>query len=699
VIRLDHAFARFIFGDQVGRVDLSLDGGASWRNLLQLDDEFFDHRVEEIPIPEAAGVAGVQVRFHYTNSRNGFWWQLDNVLVGSEVTCDPIEGGLVAGHVRDRNTGSGVVGATVRSGSEVVVESLATPDDPALEDGFYWLFLPGGEHELAASAHRYTSHTEPVDVVPSSVAWTDLRLPAGRLTVAPASVSADVQIGQSVERSFTVTNTGTAPAELDLRERGAAAEVAEGGGAALQRLHGPVTDLSVVHAPPAGAEDAATGADEAPWQGIADYPFRVLDNLADTWDGRVYSVSGVDAAGWRHETMRYDPGSGEWTELAPIPTAREKPNGAIIGGKFYVVGGWDTDGDTPVASLEIYDIASDTWTAGAPIPVARAASGSAVLDGKLYLVGGCQASCGSTEVWVYDPSSDEWASVAPYPQPASWTHCGAIDGLLYCAGGSRGPTAASYVYDPALDTWRPVAPMPQPQWGGAYAVANGRLIVSGGVIGGQVTNQGYAYDPLAGAWEPIPNANQARYRGAGACGFYRIGGSTGGLTPAAESESLPGFDDCLGDVDVPWLSVSPGAAVLAPGESVTVTAVLDADVEQPGDFDARIAVTDDTPYRTAAVPVALDVSPANNWGRITGTVTGISCDGEQVVLAGADVHIDGRLRDATVTTDGEGRYAYWSPVQNNRLTLTISHAGYQSATRRTIALPLHDVTEDITLMC
>jgi subtilisin family serine protease len=496
VIRLDHAYARFFFGDQEGRIDLSLDGGGTWRNLLHLTDEFFDHRSEEISIPEAAGVAGVQVRFHYTNSRSGFWWQLDNVLVGSEVTCDPIEGGLVAGHVRDRNTGTGVAGATVHSG-EVTVESQTTPDDPATDDGFYWLFLPAGERDLAGSADRYASHVEQVEVAPSSVTFLDLRLPAGRLSVAPASVTAEVQIGRTVQRTFTVTNTGTAPADLALRERGAPVAVPAGAGA-VQRLPGPVTDLSLASVDlPAAAPPVAPAA--APWQRIADYPFRVLDNLADSWDGRVYSVSGVDAIGWRHETMRYDPANGGWTELAPIPTAREKPNGAIIDGEFYVVGGWDTDGDTTIPSLEIYDIATDTWREGAPIPTAWAASGSAVLDGKLYLVGGCRASCGSTDVWVYDPAADTWTRAAPYPRLVSWTHCGAIDGRLYCAGGSSGATAAAYVYDPGTDQWRQIASIPQSQWGGASAVANGKLVVSGGVVAGLVSNQGYPVPHRRGA--------------------------------------------------------------------------------------------------------------------------------------------------------------------------------------------------------
>ncbi|HEY8472796.1 MAG TPA: S8 family serine peptidase [Natronosporangium sp.] len=699
VVRFDHSFGRFTFGDQVGRVELSLDAGETWRTLLQIEASVTGR--EEIPIPEAAGVAGVQVRFHYTNSANGFWWQLDNVLVGSEVTCDPIEGGLVAGHVRDRNTGSGIAGAAVRS-DDLTTTSLATPDDPAIDDGFYWLFAPGtGERELAGSAHRYHDHAVTVTVTDSALTHADLPLPAGQLSI-DGEIATELQVGSSTEATVTITNTGTAPASLQLRGRGVPVEPPAGAGAAPRRIDAPVTDLSLAAAElPAGA--VPPGSTAAPWQEIANYPFPVLDNLADVWDGVVYSVAGIDANRWRNDTVRFDPVTGTWTELAPIPTPREKPNGAIIDGKFYVVGGWDTDGDTPIPTLEIYDIATDTWSTGAPIPTAWAASGSAVVDGKLYLVGGCAASCGSTDVWVYDPATDSWSAAAPYPMTASWTHCGGIDGLLYCAGGSRPVTGNGYVYDPALDEWRSIASMPQPQWGGAYAVANGRLVVSGGVIASQITNQGYAYDPHTDRWEPIPNASQARYRAGAACGFFRIGGSPGGTAPAPDSERLPGFDDCANDLDLGWLSFEPATATLAPGERLTVTASMvatpDTGVTQPGAYAARITVADDTPYVTAPLPVTMDVTPANNWGRITGTVTGVGCDSEPVPLGGATVHIDGRQFDGTVTTDSAGRFEYWSPVQNNRLTLTVTRPDYQPASRSTLVLPMRAVTEDFTLVC
>ena len=86
----------------------------------------------EIPIPQAAGKAQVQVRFHYYDASYEWWWEVDNVLIGSQVTCVPVDGGLVVGNVRDKNDDSYVNGATVTSKDRPAEKAVtvATPDDP-----------------------------------------------------------------------------------------------------------------------------------------------------------------------------------------------------------------------------------------------------------------------------------------------------------------------------------------------------------------------------------------------------------------------------------------------------------------------------------------------------------------------------------------------------------------------------------------
>jgi hypothetical protein len=197
-----------------------------------------------------------------------------------------------------------------------------------------------------------------------------------------------------------------------------------------------------------------------------------------------------------------------------------------------------------------------------------------------------------------------------------------------------------------------------------------------------VGNFGYSYDPASGTWAHLPGSNNIDYRGGSACGFYRIGGSILGLDPENVAEQLPGYGSC-GDTKVPWLSESQTSFTLNPGATTTVTVTLNAgdpSVTQPGAYTARLAVSDDTPYRTIPVGVTMTVTPPKTWGKITGTVSGTSCSGTTGQISGATVQINGRTSSYTLKTNGNGQYALWLDYHNNPLTLITAKDSWQPQT-------------------
>jgi hypothetical protein len=304
------------------------------------------------------------------------------------------------------------------------------------------------------------------------------------------------------------------------------------------------------------------------------------------------------------------------------------------------------------------------------------------------VVGGCDTDvCGHREVRVYDPDTNTWSSAADYPVAASWLSCGTITGQIYCAGGTSDATdyTNAYTYNPATNAWSPIASLPVVLWASGYTAANGMLLVSGGITDGSVlTNVGYAYDPVADAWSPIPNSNNTLFRGGSACGFYKIGGSTGRFNAVDRNEVLPGFDDCETSGDVPWLSESPTTFTVAPGTRVQVTVTLDAadpSVTQPGDFAAKITFTTDTPYAVAPVGVTMSVTPPKTWGKIAGIVVGAACTGGDVPIAGATVQIDTWANNYTLFTEADGTFALWLDKRNNPLTVIVAKDGWQPQTR------------------
>nr|WSX75242.1 carboxypeptidase regulatory-like domain-containing protein [Streptomyces sp. NBC_00899] len=663
---------------QSGAVDITTDGGTTWTTLRTYNVTQTGH--VEIPVAAYAGAKTVQVRFRFIGAYN-LWWELDDVFVGNR-PITPVSGGLVAGVITDANTGAGVLGATVRNADDGGQTGLtvATPSDPQLGDGFYWFFSgTPGRQSFTMAKSRFASGTAAASVAPDGVTRIDRSLQAGRLTITSAAVEKTLPWDGAGTRKLTVTNTGKAPATFTVTEQ----------------LSSPG---------PAGT-GSTPPADGGAWQPVADLPTATMDNAVAADGGRLYSAFGFDGTTYTSDLYTYDSGTDTWSQLASAADGRDAPARGFIGGKFYAVGGWRTDG-TPDAKLEIYDPASDTWTTGAPSPKPYAASGSAVVDGKLYVVGGCtKDSCLTTDVYAYDPLTDKWSAMASYPETVSWTACGEIADMLYCAGGNTdsGITKHAYAYDPVTDGWSRIADMPVALWGSAYTAANGRLLTIGGRVAAGVTNKGFAYDPRAGTWTALPNAAAAVYRGGAAPGFYSVGGRRGTsslLLPVATVGVLPGYDQGDRTDDVTWLGLHGQQATLRPGASATVTVSLDAtvsEVTRPGDYPAQLGVSTDTPYHVAAVPVTMTVKPPKGWGGYAGTVLGADGAGGTAPLAGATVRLDGRTSSHTVTTAADGTFALWLDAHGDPLTVTVSMEGYESATTRVKLVQGRSTPGDFTL--
>ena len=695
VIRFNQDFNAL--GDDFADVDLSIDGGATWTTVLSQPEDARGPRVTEIPIPQAAGKTDVQVRFHFYQAEFAWWWEVDNVLVGSEVSCKPTTGGLVVGHVKDDNSGGYINGATVTSvdaPSEKAV-TTATPDDPGLPDGFYWLFSSKtGTHPFKATAPNYGSQTKPVDVEADWATQANFELGSGRLVVAPTALTGTVQIPNGkVTKSFTVTNTGNAAADVEFGEQDNGFELLKADGtrvteqqilgskgAATQRLAVPTSFAAK------GAKGAATstGSNAEPWTNIADYPQTIMDNRVVTVDGKVYSIGGGDGSAATTKNFVYDPVAQSWSAIADLPGARNAMTVGVVDGTIVATGGWGESG--PAADTWAYDPGANTWVSKADNPAPRSAAGQAVADGKLYAIGGCTtAGCLPMDngVVAYDLSSDTWETLPDYPEALAFASCGGIDGAVYCSGGNDGnaATAGGFTFDGT--SWTPIPNAPSDHWAASFAVANDKLIVVGGVQGDSVTNAGFAYDPATDQWETLPNANEARYRGGASCGFYKVGGSSGGFTADPASEVLPGFEECAaGGADVEWLSIDKTSAHLEPGDKVTVKVTMSGNVAQPGTYKGGVTIKENTPYTVPPVDVTMIANPPKSWGKLTGKVTGASCAGVTAPINGATVQVNSWASSLSLSTDAQGEYAYWIDRRNNPLTMIVAKDGWQPQTRK-----------------
>jgi N-acetylneuraminic acid mutarotase len=520
----------------VAEIDLSTDGGTTWTELWNPDGATV-WQAESIPLTQAAGKPDVRLRFHFEGAGVTLW-QLDNVTVG---TCSLVGGGLVEGTITDANTSQPLNGAVVtdRADPQASTASTATPADPNLPDGFYWLFAQNaGRHSYTTSDDRYATLDSSVPIVSDSVVQANLALQAGQLKVSQNSASLTTALGKQTSDDVTLTNTGRAPLHVALGEQNSGASTANGvstaaaQGAPPQRIPGdyPAGPASRNTAAPgpssstsaAGQPAVAPAADEA-WQALADYPEPILDNATGYYAGKVYSVGGVQTIFGGvplTDGFVYDPTSASWSAIAPLPQGREAASGAFLDGTMYVVGGWDGTA-TGQSTVYAYHPTSNTWSQVASLPQGEAAGSIAVLNGYLYQIGGCDAACDAalSTVYRYSPATNTWTSVAPLPGPMQFGACAGTSGEIVCAGGldynSSGNVvglSTTYVYNPQRNTWTQAANMPYPDWAASSSGANGEMQVVGGISGSDATNQAEQYDPVHNVWTALPAAISPIYQ-------------------------------------------------------------------------------------------------------------------------------------------------------------------------------------------
>ena len=650
-------------------VALSLDGGKTWTNIWRQKGEISGSGQVDIPVPQAAGHSGVRIRFTFTGIGEAVW-QLADVLIGSRA-CNPVRGGLVAGIVRDANTGDPVNGATVTSGTRPPVSATsAVTGDPARPGGgFYWLFSRRtGSQTFTAAGDRYTPATAAVTVKAGKLTRQDWTLHAGHLTVATRSITAAETLGQSRTVNVTFGNDGTSPVRVTVATQ-----------------DGAFTPKGVPSAAPS-------------WAGIADYPFPVSNSAVAYNDGKVYSVGGFTGAGATRKGYVFDPSTRKWSPIAPEPAAVPQASAVFADGTMYLLGGFTAAGASS-ASVYAYHPSSGSWSRVTTMPGAGTALGAvAVLNGEIYIVGGCTGGPGCNVIssaYRYDPASNTWTQLPDYPTADLDEACAGIAGEVVCAGGTNPPVdnlsgmTSTYIYHPDTNTWTQGADMPYPAWAMGYAGSHGQLQVFGGAGRGEgLYNQASEYDPASNTWSALPSTNNAVYQGFGSCGLYQVGGLGGSGVPAYVpqdvAQALPGYQDCGGATDVvPWLSAGTTGFTVAPGRSVNVPVTLDSSqVAQPGTYTAGLSVATGTPYLVAPVTVRLTVNPPRTWGRITGTVTdaanGNPIAGASVVIG--TLHGSGQVSYPT-TTNASGVYQWWLDARYDPLLVSAARDGYQPQAR------------------
>jgi N-acetylneuraminic acid mutarotase len=255
---------------------------------------------------------------------------------------------------------------------------------------------------------------------------------------------------------------------------------------------------------------------------------------------RIYLLGGSNDEGALSTVLAYDPALDSWCEVASMAMKRCRHVAAALGGKLYVMGGYDVGEEMPLAEVEVFDPKANGWQPVPSMPTARRAFAAAAVAGKVYAIGGLDDNselCDAVE--AYDPLFGAWTQVASLPVARGYHTTAVVDGKMYVLGGEfiddegyQVATDRVDVYDPAANSWQQMAAMPTARHGHAAAVMDGKIYVSGGFTSRDDSLDAFeAYDPVTNTWATLASLSEARADHASAAAhgkLYVFGGWASG---------------------------------------------------------------------------------------------------------------------------------------------------------------------------
>jgi len=228
-------------------------------------------------------------------------------------------------------------------------------------------------------------------------------------------------------------------------------------------------------------------------------------------DGKIYAIGGWNSRILSNNEL-YDPETDTWTTRQSMPTARYNFAIAVCQKKIYVFGGHGYVGEYEniIGSTEVYDPLTDTWETLESMPTARAELDANVVADKIYLIDGDawpfgQSAGGLNE--VYDPSTNSWSTKSPIPTSITHFSSAVVDNKIYVIddGYSKTPIRTQ-IYDPETDSWSYGKRLPTATFMATVGATTGvlapkRIYVIGGEVGdGVATHLNQIYDPETDTW-------------------------------------------------------------------------------------------------------------------------------------------------------------------------------------------------------
>jgi N-acetylneuraminic acid mutarotase len=290
------------------------------------------------------------------------------------------------------------------------------------------------------------------------------------------------------------------------------------------------------------------------WTTLTPAPSKRTEVAAAAVGGKIYVVGGFNEPGLGSLTRlavsdaleEYDPAANRWATRAPLPKGLHHAAAASVGNRLYVVGGFTASLFSlwqPVASVYAYQPTTDVWVERAQMPTPRGALAVVEYEGKLFAIGGYDGNGNTAAVEVYDPANNSWSTRSPLPTPRDHLAVAAVGQKIYAIGGRLNRDygrnlAVTESYDPAADRWARVADLPTPRSGMTAGMIHRKIFVLGGEAPEGTFRTNEAYLSKTDRWETMAPMPTGRHGLGSAVVDDRLYVISGGPTPGGSFSNV-----------------------------------------------------------------------------------------------------------------------------------------------------------------
>jgi N-acetylneuraminic acid mutarotase len=228
------------------------------------------------------------------------------------------------------------------------------------------------------------------------------------------------------------------------------------------------------------------------WHTVTDLPAPLVGHRAEYLGGKIYLMGGWDGDRGvvSDRAWVFDPAQNAWSPIASMNRNRRDFASSVMAGRIYVTGGLAANGKQ-VQDAEVFDPATGAWTLLPAMPGPRMAHVSAAIGGKLYVIGGITEIIGSKDrnhtVDVFDPAGAVWSTFdTPIPFEG-FMQAASVGADVYVF--STYDQSAGYFarFSPETNTWSSLDSIPLRRMADrsiymSYSIAQhgGKIILTGG---------------------------------------------------------------------------------------------------------------------------------------------------------------------------------------------------------------------------